>query len=135
MGTRSITHIVSDEFGQRETLCTIYRQFDGHFGVAGAEMADFLAQRHLVNGYGSDKMVFNGAGDLATQLIAFLKAPIEPGNVYLMAPGANDVGEEYIYTIEAKNHEEVVLSAESIHDEDGFSGSPAEYLQWLKESA
>lgn len=132
MGTRSITHIIGDEFGRRVTLCTIYRQYDGDYHGHGKDVAAFLAERTMVNGYGGDKMVFNGAGDLATQLIRHLKED-GPGNVYLMEPGANDVGEEYAYTVEAKNHREVVLSAESIYDEDGFSGSPADYLKWLRE--
>ena len=37
MGTRSLTHIIED----KETLTTIYRQFDGYMSGHGSDLANF----------------------------------------------------------------------------------------------
>lgn len=144
MGTRSLTHIVSDEFGKEQILCTIYRQYDGYPEGHGVDIAQFLTSRHLVNGISGDNDVFNGAGDLAAQLVAVLKqgarftatdpgGGIEPGGVYLTASGARDCGEEYTYTVTAKDFETITLKMESTYAaEEGFEGTPQEFLDWLE---
>lgn len=143
MGTRSLTHIVSNEFGKEQILCTIYRQYDGYPGGHGADIALFLDSKHLVNGISGDRAVFNGAGDLAAQLVTILKRGargtasdisdgIEPGGIYLTTPGAKDHGEEYTYTVTARDFEEITLKVESTFDhEENFEGTPKEFLDWL----
>lgn len=153
MGTRSLTHVVSNEFGKEQILCTIYRQYDGYPDGHGADIAQFLSSRHLVNGIGEDKNVFNGAGCLAAQLVSILKlgasaaahplvnnpdptTSMEPGGIYLTAPGAKDCGEEYTYTVTATDFETITFKVESTYGhEDSFEGTPQEFLDWLKERA
>jgi hypothetical protein len=96
MGTRSLTH-VHDEDG--EVLVTIYRQYDGYPEGLGVELADFLTDRVVVNGYGVDvgTKTSNGMGCLAASLVAHLK--VEIGNVYIVAPASSDHFEEYTYRI------------------------------------
>ena len=47
MGTRCLT-FVYDEAG--DPLLNMYRQFDGYMSGHGAELAEFLHDRKLVNG-------------------------------------------------------------------------------------
>lgn len=104
MGTRALTVIL--ETDGRE-ICTIYRQFDGYPEGLGMDLKGILDGGSLVNGISDrSKLCFNGMGCLAAQIIANLKArdgKIEAGNVYLYPPGSRDCGEEYIYTLYAKN--------------------------------
>ena len=96
MGTRSLTHVV-DEKGA--TLVTIYSQFDGYPSGMGADLAEFLRGRAIVNGIGADtpEKASNGMGCLAASLVASLKDGI--GGIYLEEPGSEDHWEEYVYTI------------------------------------
>lgn len=118
MGTRSLTHIHSET---GSVLVTLYRQFDGYPTGHGQEMASFLASGQLVNGIQLGKRKpeearrFNGMGDLAVQLITYLKqlsnngilhnkrkpaaAPMASGNLYIYPRGIRDCGEDYTYHI------------------------------------
>lgn len=102
MGTRSLTEVYDEPWGRRKPrrLVTIYRQMDGYPDGIGREIADFLSDRTIVNGFGTNtpQKANNGMGCLAAQLVAHLKGD-EIGSVYLYPPGSRDVGEEYIYTI------------------------------------
>jgi len=54
----------------------MYRQFDGYLSGHGKELAEFLGSGKIVNGINSsqgDGRVFNGADDLAAQLVAWFK--------------------------------------------------------------
>lgn len=102
MGTRSL--VVIHEDGKE--ICTIYRQYDGYPSGIGEELKDLLSAGPLVNGISGNGLCFNGMGCLAAQIVAQLKAPEGkpvPGNVYLYPPGSRDCGEEFIYTIYAKD--------------------------------
>jgi hypothetical protein len=96
MGTRSLTHIKQDN----KTILTIYRQYDGYPDGMGLDLAKFLVNIQVVNGFGPDMEAgsyANGMGCLAAQLVAHLKTGI--GNVYIMTPDTSDVWEEYTYKI------------------------------------
>jgi len=98
METRCITRIYDE---QNTEICIIYRQMDGHPDGHGRELAKFLKNKKVVDGYGpEDSVNFNGMGCLAAQLIAHLKTGI--GNIYLYPAGLRDMDEEYTYFIRGK---------------------------------
>lgn len=101
MGTRSLTHVLDD--GTEAVLVTIYRQMDGYPDGHGADLADFLRGRALVNGFGAGtpEKASNGMGCLAASLVRTLKGD-EIGSIYLEPPGSEDHGEEYVYTVASR---------------------------------
>lgn len=137
MGTRSLTIVKTDD--GKTDLCVMYRQFDGYIEAHGKELADFLKGRVLVNGFsmGEDDNNFNGLPCLAASLVAKFKTGI--GAIYLHPANTRDCGEEYRYTISAKqtmNRKnfpkafcEVAIKAESGYGNEWetiFEGSPEE---------
>lgn len=105
MGTRSLTHVIEtykhNGKKKKQTLLTMYRQYDGYPSGHGADLVEFLEGGDLVNGFGMDdkgKKVFNGAGCLAAQMVAHFKKDV--GGFYIQKPNAKDCGEEYTYEIE-----------------------------------
>lgn len=50
MGTRSLTHIMDDH--TEAILTTLYRQMDGYPDGHGADLAEILKGRRMVNGFG-----------------------------------------------------------------------------------
>lgn len=116
MGTRALTVFKdANEEGDKAEFAVLYRQFDGYPTGLGADILECFKGKVVVNGYNADNQI-NGAGDMAVQLIAFLKVkgskgydpktfedfpkPVNtPGGLYLRAPGTRDCGEEFIYTI------------------------------------
>ena len=76
MGTRSLTTFI-ETYTERETgkkikneVVTMYRQYDGYPTGHGIELAEFLADGKVVNGFGMDKTKqFNGIGCLAAQVV------------------------------------------------------------------
>jgi len=101
MGTRSLTHIQDDN----NIIATIYRQFDGYPEGHGKDLQDLLSDATLVNGFSLGDEIpatFNGMGCLAAWLPGALKKG-EIGSIYLMRPGIDDVGEEYVYTLYLSN--------------------------------
>lgn len=136
MGTRSLTHVIDDDFGRSEHLCTIYRQYDGYPEGHGKDVVDFITSREFVSGYNYPLKQFNGAGCFAAALVAHLKTKcngsdgdIEAGGVYLHAPNL-EAKEEYNYTITIAKGE-VSLKVES-WDSTLFEGSPMEFDGYLK---
>ena len=100
MGTRALVRVFDED---KEIVC-IYRQFDGYPEALGKEVRDFCESKQVVNGIRGDMdetKIANGMGCLAAQLVAQLKLARAPrlGSVYLMAPGTEDVGEEYVYDV------------------------------------
>lgn len=99
MGTRSLTFV---EDGVGDKFVCIYRQFDGYPSGHGAELAEFLKDMVIVNGYNprDTRKIANGAGCLAAQLIAKLKEGV--GGIYIEPITATaDCGQDYEYYIRA----------------------------------
>lgn len=102
MGTQSLT-VFEDEDGTE--IVVMYRQMDGYPKGHGKDLAEFLARGKVVNGYSmqdqegahSERVVANGVGCLAAQVIAYFKQGI--GNIYLYPAGKRDLGEEFVYTL------------------------------------
>lgn len=101
MGTRSLTFVFeSYKDGDVPILC-LYRQYDGYPSGHGAELAEFLKGKRLVNGMSGDtSMVFNGMGCLAASLVANFKTAA--GQFYIHAPieGRDDC-QDYEYHVYA----------------------------------
>jgi hypothetical protein len=146
MGTRSLTYIeethqtaIADEENNNEVhetkqniLC-MYRQYDGYLSGHGAELAEFLQDFNVVNGYNHDtpKRSANGMGCLAAQLIAHFKDGI--GNIYIHEPNDSNCGEEYTYTIYEKDGKVRIRAYDVWAKNIIFDGSP-EYMLALAEA-
>jgi len=98
MGTRALVN-VRDEGGS--VILCMYSQFDGYPSGLGSDLAKFLKNIKLVNGFtGKEPLpVANGMGCLAAQLVAYFKK--EVGQYYLVDPTVEH-GEDYIYDITEK---------------------------------
>jgi len=144
MGTRSLTYIeesfaVADEENnnevheEKQNILCMYRQYDGYLSGHGAELAEFLQDFNVVNGYNSDtpKRSANGMGCLAAQLITHFKDGI--GNIYIHHPDDKDCGEEYTYTIYEKDGKVRIRAYDVWAKNIIFDGTP-EYMLALAES-
>jgi hypothetical protein len=137
MGTRSTYRIVSirkdekQEIIERDDIALIYMQYDGYPSGHPSDVAEFLSQGRLVNGFGSNEtdLVFNGAGCLAARLVDKLKND-KHGNCYLYPlKDRGTLSEDYLYDIVV---DETNKSIEMImHNSDikiVFQGTPEEFL-------
>lgn len=100
MGTRCLTYVY-DTNG--EALVCMYRQFDGYPEGHGAELAEFLVGRKVINGIGSgqsDAIRFsNGMGCLAAQMVCHFKDN-QVGGFYLHPTTQNqDCWQDYEYHV------------------------------------
>lgn len=93
MGTRSTTTIFDEN---NEPLLCFYRQMDGYYEGHGAELAEFLSEMRVVNGFGcgTPAKAANGMGCLAASLLAHFKTGI--GGIYVVPIGDT---QEYNYQI------------------------------------
>lgn len=134
MGTRSLTHVLGDS--SESVLVTIYRQMDGYPTGHGADLADILRDRVIVNGFGSDTpaKASNGAGCLAATIVEKLKAEAGIGGIYLEPPGSNNHGEEYTYTV-APNGSGIKLKVVGYHDRVLFDGNVNDFDPAAAEAA
>lgn len=144
MGTRSITTFISsykdEETGKRKTkkIVTMYRQYDGYPSGHGVELAEFLADGEVVNGYSrTDKKIFNGIGCLTAQVVAHFKDGV--GNIYLEAPRKPD-WEDYAYEVIVDwDTKEITIKVISVGYESPnktiFKGSPSELIKAVETEA
>lgn len=145
MGTRSLTYI-EETYGEnneeKQNILCMYRQYDGYLNAYGAELAKFLQDFTVVNGYNSltPKRSANGMACLAAQLIAHFKNGI--GNVYIYHPDAEDCGEEYTYTISKLGKGNICIKVHAISGwgEDYakkliFEGTPKQLIEKVNAEA
>jgi len=138
MGTRSITTFIStykDDNGKRKNqkIVTMYRQYDGYPSGHGVELAEFLADGEVINGYGSTdgKKLFNGIGCLTAQVVAHFKDGV--GNIYIEAPRKPD-WEDYAYEVIVDcDTKEIVIKVIDVGYESPnktiFKGTPKELVK------
>jgi len=138
MGTRSLTKFIEkakvDGKEKKQTIMVMYRQFDGYPEGHGTELADFLKDRKLVNGYGADKNVFNGMGCCAAQVVAHFKKGV--GGFYIYPSNTTDAGQDYNYTVEG-NFEtgELTLSCYEAYGKRPkllFKGDPKDFAAFVE---
>ena len=136
MGTRSLTHIIQKYDDTSETLVTFYKQFDGYPTGYGLELAEWLSKVTLVNGIGlnADKVIANGMGCLAAQLISHFKT--EAGGIYIYPPDSTDCGEEYVYTISFDGDElspkggKLMMRCYDVYEKKAlFDGEPKNFIK------
>ena len=145
MGTRS-TYRIIEQFTDEKTnkvinqeICLMYRQFDGYPSGHPCETAEWLASGEVVNGFSSNetKLIFNGAGCLAAQLVAKYKT--EPGGTYLNPlKHRGKCWEDYLYDIIVKEDQtiEFVCYENGKRKTEVFRGSPSDFvLHYSKKTA
>jgi len=129
-----------------EVYVPLYRQFDGYpSGGHGQELAEWLEGAIVGNGIsgGETRHFFNGVGDLAARLVTFFKEDAsEIGGFYLVQPGSNDWGPDYIYTVKVVGgkgfDEEGTVSINITNGYSGdmvFEGSPEDVSTWILSGA
>lgn len=132
MGTRSTIRFI-EKYENRETqLVNIYQQFDGYIEGVGYELAKWLINKTIVNGFvGNDeKNNANGIGCLAAQFIKDFKKYI--GGLYIV--GSTNAQEyNYDVIIDARQIgrvNDIALIRISKYDEKApvFIGRPSELL-------
>ena len=136
MGTRSLTYIL-DEYNSaqtegafvRDNIICMYRQYDGYLSGHGKELAEFLQDFTVVNGYNSltPARSANGMSCLAAQLVAHFKDGI--GNIYLYPTNTSDVGEEFIYKISLIDNQINIEVKDVYYDEIIFNSTPTELIK------
>lgn len=95
MGTRSLTFVYNEH---NEAILNLYRQYDGYIAGHGAELAEFLAGKTLVNGFGmKSTSLANGMGCLAASLVANFKETV--GGFYIHSVTSTDCGQDYEYHV------------------------------------
>lgn len=145
MSTRG-TMVIKDNKGK--VILSMYRQMDSYFYGHGREVVDFISKGKLVNGFSFDAKfgeVFNGMGDLASQLIAHLKRPKKDysyegkgerkiqsvGSIYITAPIKKGDKQEFNYELSCNKNDEIILMGEGYAhgDNDEELVKPEEWVQ------
>lgn len=86
--------------GDNKDIAVLYRHWDGYPSGHGVQLRDFLKNIKLTDGIGGDPKMgeaANGWHCLAAQIVEHFKS--EVGQIYLYAPGAGDLGEDYVYVV------------------------------------
>jgi len=131
MGTRSLTFVYDAD---NQPLLNLYRQYDGYIeGGHGSELAEFLAGKKLVNGFGKESNeLANGMGCLAASLVAHFKETV--GGFYIHSVTETDCGQDYEYHVYKDKVK--VLGPGSIFNPGVnaalFEGSWAEFAKFCK---
>ncbi len=95
MGTRALSFVYDAD---SQPLLNLYRQYDGYIAGHGAELAEFLAGKKLVNGYGKESTeLANGMGCLAASLVAHFKETV--GGFYIHSVTETQCGQDYEYHV------------------------------------
>jgi hypothetical protein len=93
MGTRALTFVYNEH---NEVILNLYRQYDGYIEAHGSELAEFLAGKKLVNGFGKESTdIANGMGCLAASLVAHFKETV--GGFYIHSVTDTQCGQDYEY--------------------------------------
>lgn len=99
MGTRSLTFVYDGDQRVKNICICMYQQYDGYPSGFGLELAKFLEDRAIVNGFGSGtpSKASNGMACLAASLVEATKDDI--GGVYLYPTTVRDAGQSYEYHV------------------------------------
>lgn len=102
MGTKSLTKVYDNN---NKLLVCIYGQFDGYPEGHGKVLSDFIKNKNIINGIGSENTLdnsFNGMYCFAAALVAHLKTEI--GGFYLYPLDTNEDIVNYTYHIRNTNN-------------------------------
>lgn len=133
MGTRALTFVYDAD---RQPFLNLYRQYDGYIEAHGRELAEFLAGKKLVNGYGRESTeLANGMGCLAASLVANFKETV--GGFYIHSVTETECGQDYEYHVYENRVK--VLGPGSIFNpgpnDNLFEGTWAEFAEFCKVTA
>lgn len=141
MGTRSLTRVWEKNDEEETMLVNVYRQYDGYPKGLGVELAEFLRDRVVGNGISmndlKNKKFSNGPGDLAAQLIAYMKAEHAVGGVYMEAPVSDgDWGQEWVYDfVVSWRGGEIQVKVTKVWDSAVvFEGAAEQFVAWMDEN-
>jgi len=131
MGTRSLTRVIDKD---NQEYVTIYRQLDGYPDAHGLQLAEFLEGRKIVNGIPikSTGIMSNGPGDLAAQLVAFLKDEFPVGGIYIEPAGTKDACQDFEYLLYIEEGKEPIIEVLD-PNESCFKGNVEKYYKWQEE--
>ncbi|MCA9695488.1 MAG: hypothetical protein KC636_38270 [Myxococcales bacterium] len=119
LGTRALVVFAEGEPGAaRREVAVLWVQYDGYPAGLGRRLVSCLKGKVVADGDTDAAARVSGVGDLAAQVIAYLKGldavdyervgtrweavqvPVNrAGGHHLYASGARDLGEEYVYTL------------------------------------
>jgi hypothetical protein len=120
MGTGSTVKFYDEV--EDQPILSVYQQYDGYISGVGHDLANFLKDKKIVNGYNLGQTMelgyANGVGCLAAQYVANSKKVI--GGFYLTH--ANDE-QEYNYKVR-------VIDGKPQIEVDDFKGTPEELLNY-----
>jgi hypothetical protein len=136
MGTRSTTKVY--EYSGKLTpavkrklkpLLSLYRQMDGYPSGHGRDLADFLSDMVVVNGFGMDTptKAANGAGCLAAQLVCVLKSGI--GGIYVTTPDDTQSYDYKIYVTSEEVPHQIFVEVFQ-YKKKIFEGDVADFIQF-----
>lgn len=138
MGTRS-TYRIRESYKSEDgkvkfqNLGLVYVQYDGYPDGHPLDTAEWLASGTVVNGIGMDddkRLVFNGAGCLAAQMVARMKKGA--GGVYLNPLSSRGKSwEDYLYDIVVDEDRKITFIAYSNGKRPYkiFEGTPEEFVK------
>jgi hypothetical protein len=150
MSTRG--NVIVRESAKGAVLVNMYNQMDSYPSGLGQELADFLADRVIVNGISLDpkgpKRISNGIEDLAAQLVCLLKGDSSnAGGVYISRPRLSK-DNDYTYVVYPTTVTKIADWAKPPFDYEEptgeiritvyswakklFDGTIAEYVAWLE---
>lgn len=125
MGTRSTVRFYS-EFDKEEPIVSVYQQYDGYIEGVGHDLANFLKNKTIINGFGIDQTMnkgfANGMGCLAAQYVAENKTEI--GGFYLTT---KDDYQEYNYEVRFIDNKFVIKVN---YYDNVFEGTPEQLLNF-----
>ncbi len=138
MGTRSLTFVYDGE----KPILNLYRQYDGYPSGHGRELAEFLKDFTIVNGYGEKQAkLANGMGCLAAQVVAHFKDSV--GQFYIHSVDSKECGQDYEYHVYQKDGELRVAVTDrgcnmfgltmSDTNDSIFDGSVADFVMFCSE--
>lgn len=121
MGTRSTIKFY-DLQDQLQPVASIYHQYDGYISSKGYQLANWLKDKKILNGFGNqviEEGYANGMSCLAAQYIKDFKTRL--GGLYMTYP---DDLQDYNYEIRYINGE-IIIKVDDI-----FEGTPDELLNF-----
>ncbi len=120
MGTRSTVKFYDEV--EEQPILSVYQQYDGYIRGVGHDLANFLKDKKIVNGYNLGQTMeagfANGIGCLAAQYVADHKKSI--GGFYIT--NAYDE-QEYNYKVR-------IIDGKPQIEVDDFKGAPEELLNY-----
>ena len=130
MGTRSTIKFYS-EWDDKAVLLSVYQQYDGYISGVGHDLARWLLDKKIVNGFGGTEITrangyANGMGCLAAQFVADMKGGI--GGFYMTTPKDK---QEYNY--EVRYNENLIIKVRNWNNRIIFEGTPQQLLAYDEE--